>query len=163
MITRHGKGARSFRCRIWLRFVPQFQRVSARKWPDLQLFTSYNELFTSYNEQRLANWRTLLEKCCQILTVLDLCAKRLFQCASCASSPNCCLRRGDEQLRLGEASGQFCRRCACQRSTAGLLGQNGDQGLGGTGYHRRKTDDRCYGSREALRQLYRYRRYRWKF
>jgi hypothetical protein len=53
--------------------------------------------------------------------------------------------------------------CARQRSAAGLLGQSGHQGLGRTGHHRRKTDDRSYGSREALRQLYRYRRYRWKF
>src|SRR5580704_11121721 len=101
MITRHGKGARSFRCRIWLRFVPQFQRVSARKWPDLQLFTSYNEL-------RTTNWGILLNMP-SIPTVLDLYAKSLFvlQCASCAPASSCGLRRSDEQLRLGGANGHL--------------------------------------------------------
>jgi hypothetical protein len=38
----------------------------------------------------------------------------------------------------------------------GIMGQRGYQGPGRTGHHRRKTDDRSYGSRQALRQLYRH-------
>jgi hypothetical protein len=82
MISRRAEGAQSFRCRIWrigLTFVPQFQRVSSRKWPNLQLFTSFNE-------PRPINSGILLETL-PIPTALDLDAKLLFvfQYASYAS------------------------------------------------------------------------------
>src|SRR5580692_13183108 len=105
MISRHAKGARSFRYRtgrIGLTFVPQFQRVSLRKPSDSQVFTSYNG-------SRLTD-RGILSKMLLTPTVLELYAKPLFdfQCASYVAPTGCCLRRGDEQLRLGGANGHFC-------------------------------------------------------
>ena len=48
---------------------------------------------------------------------------------------------------------------ACQRST----GAKRPSGAAQNGTSSAKTDDRSYARREALRQLYRYRRYRRKF
>jgi hypothetical protein len=84
MISRHAKGARSFRYRtyrIGLTFVPQFHRVSLRKLSDLQVFTSYSG-------PRLTD-RGILSKMLLTPPVLDLYAKPLFvfQCASYAPPP----------------------------------------------------------------------------
>ena len=126
------------------------------EWPDLRLFTSFNE-------PKPTNWDILLEML-SIPTVLDLGAKLLFvfQCASYGSPLVAAFVEATNSFDLERLMVNFAG-CACQRSAAGLLGQSGHQGLGRTGHRRRKTDDRSYGSREALRQLYRYRRYRWKF
>jgi hypothetical protein len=91
----------------------------------------------------------MLLKMLSIPTVVDFYAKLqfFFQSTNYAPSSSCCLRRGDEQLRLGAVNGDICRRRARQRSATGLLGQSGHQGLGGAGHHRRKADDRSYESR----------------
>ncbi len=82
--------------------LPPCGVTRARKRPDLQFFTSYNEL-------RLTNWGMLL-KLLSIPMVVDFYAKFPFfvQCTNYAPSSSCCLRRGDELLRLGAVDGHIC-------------------------------------------------------